>query len=724
MKENEVKNIKNDKLEDETILKTKKNTGLHCFMMIAQLHDVSAEPDQIKHVFNIEDDEMTIIQILRAAKEMGMKAKEAQIEYKRLVKLRLPAIIQLKDESFMILAKVDEEKVLVFNTINEKPELIKKTDFEDVWNGKIILFKKNDVKDKEYEFGFKWFIPSIIKYKKAFLEVLVAVFTIQILGLISPIFMQVIIDKVLVHSAMDTLFVLAFALLVSTILETMISIAKNYVFTDATSKIDVILSARIFDHLFKLPLRYFESRRVGDTTARVKEVENIRRFLTGTPLSSIIDVMFIIIYIVVMFFYSSKLSLIIIATIPFYVLLYAVVTPIFRMRLNEKFNYGAEQQSFLVETVSGVHTVKSFALEPKIQEKWEGISAKYTGANFKTSILAGNANALGQLIQRISDIIILCFGAFLVMDRQITVGELIAFRMLSGRVSGPILRLVQLWQDFQQINVSVKRLGDIFSTRTEPVVSASKAPLPPILGRIAFEGVRFRYRPDGPETIRNMSFNIEPGKIVGVVGRSGCGKSTISKLVQRLYIPEGGKVLVDGIDISLADPAWLRRQIGVVLQENILFNGTIRENIAIQKPAASMKDIIKVAKLAGAHDFILELPDGYDTMTGEKGLALSGGQRQRIAIARALLSDPRILIFDEATSALDYESEKIIQNNLKDICSDRTVLIIAHRLSTIKDADVIMVIDKGELVEMGSHRDLMQKQGMYHYLYSMQEGEN
>ena len=406
---------------------------------------------------------------------------------------------------------------------------------------------------------------------------------------------------------------------------------------------------------------------------------------------------------------------------PVFAILSIIVTPLFKQRLDEKFNAGAETQSYLVECITGVQTIKSFALEPKVEKKWGSLQADYVKAGYKTSMVAGTANTLGQFIQKTFDLLILFMGAKYVMAGRFTVGELVAFRMLSGRVSGPVLRFVQLWQEYQQASMSVKRIGDIFNTSTEPRVDINKLSLPSIKGRITFEKVKFRYRIDAPEVIKNISFDIEPGQIIGVVGRSGSGKSTISKLIQRLYIPESGKIMVDGVDISLVDPAWLRRQIGVVLQENFMFNGSIAENISIHCPGVSMEKIIAAAKIAGANDFIMHMQNGYDTMIGEKGVGLSGGQKQRIAIARAIISNPRILIFDEATSALDYESESIIQNNLQEICKGRTVLIIAHRLSTLKDANKIMVIDNGELVEFDTKEKLMSNQGLYYYLYNMQK---
>lgn len=696
------------------------DTGMECFLSIAKYHEIDVNANQIRHALAIEE-KMEIYDIVKVAQEIKLKSKIAQITYEEIEKMVLPAIIQKQDNTFFMIAKADREKVLCLFPDKQAPVILQREEFEQLWNHKIVLFTKKYWKNADVKFGLKWFLPDIVKYKNQFLQVLVAALTIQILGIFTPMMIQVVIDKVLVHNAMNTLNVLAIALVVIGIFETIMSIAKNYVFTDTASKIDVLLSARLFKHLFSLPFRYFEIRRVGDTIARVRELETIRQFLTGAPLNTLLDTAFIIVYIIVMFFYSTTLTWIVISSMPLFVLLSAVVTPIFRTRLEERFNTGAHAQSYLVESVTGVQTIKAFALEPKIQRKWEDFQAEYIKCSFKTSVLAGNAGAIGQFIQKTFDILVLYFGAKLVIDNQLSVGQLIAFRMLSSRVSGPVLRLVQVWQEFQQTGISIERLGDIFNSKSEPSVDPSKVSLPEIKGEIRFEKVRFRYDVQSSEVIRDMSFTINPGEIVGIVGRSGSGKSTISKLIQRLYIPEMGKILIDGADISLVDPSWLRRQIGVVLQENFLFNATIKENISVHKPGASMEEIIEIAKIAGAHDFILEFPNGYNTMVGENGTGLSGGQKQRIAIARALLSNPRILIFDEATSALDYESESIIQQNLKKICQGRTVIIIAHRLSTIKDADEIMAIDKGQLVEFDTGANLLAQKGLYYYLHTQQE---
>lgn len=696
--------------------------GLYCFITIAQFHGIAADPEQLKHALALEEGIMNEVDMLRAARTLKLKAKISTVKYKQLEKLPMPVIVGMKKDKFAVLARIDNGKLLILMPDGSPPQIIERAAFEKEWTGRVLLFAQRFWNDVERKFDIKWFIPTIIKYRRPLLEVLLAAFILQIIGLLAPILTQVVIDKALAHHSVSTLDVIVFGLIVVALFEMMLGIARSYIFTHTTSRIDVILSSRLFRHLFALPLRYFETRRVGDTTARVMELEKVRTFLTGTPMTTVIDLCFIFVYIVIMIWYSTTLTWVVLASLPVFVILSAIVTPLFRYRLDERFNAGAEAQSYLVESINGAQTIKSFALEPELQKKWEGRLASYVRAGYKTSILSSNAGIIGQFIQKISDIAILWFGAHMVMSGSLTIGALIAFRMLSGRVSGPVLRLVQSWQDFQQAGISIKRLGDIFNNKTEPTLDPAKSRLPSIKGDIRFDKVYFRYTPNGPEVIRNVSFGVHPGTVVGVVGRSGSGKSTISKLLQRLYIPESGKILIDGVDIATTDPSWLRRQIGVVIQENFLFNASVRENICIHKPSASMEEIVRVAKIAGAHDFILELPEGYDTQVGERGEGLSGGQKQRIAIARALLHDPKILIFDEATSALDYESENIIQKNLKQIVAGRTVIIIAHRLSTLKSVDKIMAIDKGQLVEYGTPRVLLKKNGLYAYLYNQQMG--
>ncbi|MCM1113678.1 MAG: type I secretion system permease/ATPase [Muribaculum sp.] len=696
------------------------DTGLKGLITIAAYYGIPADAPGIIHAFSLQDHKMTEQDIVRAAKSLRLKCRCVRANRYSIAKMALPAMLKLKDDTYVILAKAAAEKLLVLYPWERAPRALAMEELLEIWGGEVFLFIPRDRKNRDVKFGFRWFFPSILKYKRPLLEVLLAAFVMQILGVCSPLITQSVIDKVLVHNSLSTLDVLTIALLAMVVFETVLSVARNYILAHTTSKIDVILSSRLFDHLFKLPLRYFESRRVGDTVARVRELENIRRFLTGVPMMTFLDCMFLIVYVVILFFYSARLACVTLASLPLLALVSAFVTPLFRERLDEKFNCGAESQSYLVEAVTGAQTIKSFAIEPTIQRKWETLLADYTTAGFRTTILSGNAGAVAKLIQRIFDIWILWYGARLVMAGTLTIGQLVAFRMLAGRVSEPVMRLVQVWQEFQQTCISVERIGDIFNSKKESAPESAKTRLPEVRGHIGFDKVCFRYVADGPEVIHDMSFSIRPNTVVGIVGRSGSGKSTLSKLIQRLYLPERGKILVDGMDIAMVDPVWLRRQIGVVLQENFLFNASVRENITLHDPAAGMEQIVQAAKIAGAHEFITELANGYDTMVGEKGVGLSGGQKQRIAIARALLGNPKILIFDEATSALDYESERIIQQNLREICKGRTVLIIAHRLSTLKDADAIMVIDRGRVAEYGPRRKLVEQKGLFWHLLQQQ----
>lgn len=703
-------------------MKQQQDSGLSCFLIVMKYLGIPITKEQAEQLSVLGREEKTDeIEIIQSARKLKCRAKLYQIKPGKLGEIRSPLIAKHKNGEFFIIARSQEESYMVLFADKLQPEVLSQGELSEIWDGTAILISKKGIMDREAGFSFQWFLPTILKFKKEFMQVLLAVFVIQILGVLTPVMTQVVVDKVLVHRSISTLNVLAIGIVIVYVYELVLGLAKNYVFTHTTNRIDVILSFRLFRHLFALPMKYFEARRVGDTVARVRELDSIRNFLTGTPLSSMIDLIFIIVYIAVLFFYTPKLTIIILCSIPVYAILSAVVTPLFKKRLDEKFEAGANTQSFLVESVTGIQTVKSYALENRFEEKWGDLQAEYVKAGYRTSMVSQIAGTTGQFIQIIFDLLILFFGAKLVMNGDFTVGQLVAFRMLSGRVSGPVLRLVQLWQEYQQASLSVKRIGDIFNTPPEPILNSNQTVMPKITGRIEFNKVHFRYHPQGGEIIKGMSFTIEPGTVVGIVGRSGSGKSTVSKLIQRLYIPEGGKITIDGMDISLVNPAMLRRQIGVVLQENFMFNGTVAENISIHLPTASIEQIMKAAKTAGAHDFILELPDGYNTRIGEKGVGLSGGQKQRIAIARAILGNPRILIFDEATSALDYESESIIQHNLKDICKGRTVLIIAHRLSTLKDADKIMTIEKGSLMEYDTPEMLLSSGGLYSNLYHMQQ---
>lgn len=704
--------------EDET------DTGLTCLALVARFFGVAADIDQLRHQFARSKEPVTPDSLIRAGRHLGLKARRVSSEWGKLEKTPLPALAQHKDGHWVVLAKVDVQRVLIQDPLEERPLALPREVFEPAWNGTLILLARRALlRDANARFSFRWFIPALIKYRNLFGEVLVASFFLQLFALVTPLFFQVVIDKVLVHKGLTTLDVLAFGLIVVSIFEVILGGLRTYVFSHTTNRVDVELGARLYRHLLSLPMSYFGVRRVGDSVARVRELENIRNFITGSALTLVIDLFFTFVFLAVMYYYSPLLTYIVLGSIPAYVVLSVFVTPVLRTRIHEKFNRGAENQAFLVESVNGVETLKSMAIEPQMQRRWEEQLAGYVHASFKAANLNNIASQIAGLINKIVVVLILWVGARAVIQGDLSVGQLIAFNMLAARVSGPVLRLVQLWQDFQQAGVSVQRLGDILNTPVEPGYSQSRLSLPGIEGRIQFDRVGFRYRFDGPEILRNVSLEISAGEVVGIVGRSGSGKSTLAKLVQRLYVAERGRVLIDGVDIAQVDTAWLRRRIGVVLQENVLFNRTVRENIALSDPGLPMEAVIQAAKLAGAHEFILEMPEGYDTVVGEHGATLSGGQRQRIAIARALITNPRILIFDEATSALDYESERMIQQNMNDICKGRTVIIIAHRLSTVRGAHRIIVMDKGEIVEQGNHDELLQQHGQYAHLHALQDGQ-
>jgi subfamily B ATP-binding cassette protein HlyB/CyaB len=697
------------------------DTGLASLTLLLRFLGIAADPDQIRHRFG--GVRFSATEILRCARDLDLKARRVEKDWDRLAKTTLPAIAEWRDGAFVIVARADAEKALVHHPATGRPELLPRADFEAAWSGGLIVMtRRASLTELVRRFDLTWFLQAMHKYRGLLGEVLVASFFLQIFALITPLFFQVVIDKVLVHRGLTTLDVLVFGLVVVSVFESLLGALRTHVFAHTTNRIDVELGARLYRHLVALPLAYFEARRVGDSVARVRELENIRNFLTGSALTLVIDLIFTIVFLAVMFYYSPLLTLIVIGSFPFYVLLSAGVTPLFRARLDDKFNRGAENQAFLVESVSGVETLKAMAVEPQMQRRWEEQLAGYVTASFRVLSLGNWASQGVQLISKIVTALTLYFGAKLVIDGALTVGELVAFNMLSGRVAQPVLRLAQLWQDFHQARLSIARLGDILNTTPEPAYVQGRAALPAIKGAITLDHVTFRYRIDGPEVLRDVSLQVPPGQVVGIVGPSGSGKSTLTKLIQRLYVPESGRILVDGVDLAVVDVSWLRRQIGVVLQENFLLNRSIRDNIALADPALPMDRVIAAAQLGGAHEFILELPQGYDTIVGERGATLSGGQRQRIAIARALVANPRILIFDEATSALDYESERIIQDNMHAIAHGRTVLIIAHRLSTVRRADRILTLERGRLVEDGSHDELIRRNGRYANLHRLQAG--
>jgi ATP-binding cassette, subfamily B, bacterial HlyB/CyaB len=694
--------------------------------MMARHHGIAADEAQLRHEFGPKP--FTVETILLGAKRLGMTAKLVRQSPDRLSRTPLPAVAIDKEGKFFIAVRFgydggnsSKPRIIIQEPGTPNSQLATQEEFLERWSGQFILFtsKLNYVRELS-KFDFTWFIPAIVKYRKLLTEVMMISFVLQLIGLVTPLGFQVVMDKVLVNHALQTLNVIGIALLCGALFQAILTVIRTWIFAHTASKIDVELGARLFRHLLALPIAYFQARRVGDSVARVRELENIRSFLTSNAITLVMDLIFSVVFLCVMFLYSPTLTLIVVVSLPAYFLISRLLTPLLRARLKEKFNRGALNQSFLVESLNGIDTLKSMAVEPRWYDNWEKQLASYVSIGLSANNVSNLASSAITMVSKLVTVGIIWVGASLVLEGKVTIGQLVAFNMLANQMSGPIVRIAQLWTNFQQVGISMERLGDILNAPAE--VAGQKTRIPRLAGAIEFDKVSFRYRAETPEVLRAVSFKIIPGEVIGIVGRSGSGKSTLARLIQRLYVPERGRVMIDGQDLSIIDTTSLRHQLGVVLQENVLFTGSIRDNIALSNPALPIETIIEASKMAGAHEFILELPEGYDTKVGEHGSSLSGGQRQRVAIARALITNPRILIFDEATSALDYESEMIIQQNMRKICAGRTVLIIAHRLSAVRDADRIFVVDRGQVVEEGPHAALLATGGIYAHLYQLQFG--
>lgn len=701
------------------------DTGLACLVAIAKYYNIPADYRQLERAYVLREGSVDFTTLVRAARELKLKARKYNgLKEADLDKLVYPVLIKLHSGRSVVITTIREGNIYVMDpAFSQQPVKIDRYKLLMDWTGDAILFtRRYELDKKKSKFGFKWFIPVVSKYMPFLRSVLFLSLLLQLLGLASPLFTQNIIDKVLVHRAADALDILVLGMVFCTVFQNFMLGLRTYLFANITSKMDVVLSSRLYKNIASLPVSYFQKWQVGDVVSRTGELETLRSFMTGNSLTIILDIVFAIVYFVVMFFYSRILSGVVLIMIPLFVILNLVVAPIFKRMINDQFLIGSENRSFLIETITGIHTVKSSSVENNFIRRYEEILARYVKASLDVVNLANIANSIGSFFYSIFNLVILWIGAYYVMAAEITVGELIAFQMIAGQLIAPIMRLINQWQHFQQIRVSMERLSDIMDEDTEPAFNPSRTTLPSLRGDIALEKLAFSYTEEGGKVLENINIRIPAGMKVGIVGRSGSGKSTLTKLIQRLYLPDTGRILIDGVDIAQVEPAWLRRQIGVVLQDSKLFSGSVEENIRIACPNATYEDVVKAARLAGADEFISQFPHGYDTFVGERGSLLSGGQRQRIAIARALLSNPRILIFDEATSALDYESENIIMNNIEPIAEGRTMLMIAHRLSTVRDCDAIIVIDKGRIIEAGTHDELMKHNGIYAKLHQAQMG--
>lgn len=695
-------------------------TGLIVFEIICKLNNINVDLRAIIRENGITDADITIEELLLIARKSDFKAKLKNLNLSETKKYPYPAIFLLKNKSFGVILKPDFEndKALIFIPEEKNAREVSFDEIKEISSGEII-FLSHKMMNEQIKFGFKWFFVEIMKYKRIIAEVMLGSFVVQLFGLVTPLFTQVILDKVIVHRSMSTLDVLGIAFVAVSIFEFLLNLTRNYIFIHTANKIDAKLGAKLFNHLFALPFVYFESRKVGNIISRIRELDQIREFITNKSVSVIIDLFFSTVFLVVMFVYSKILTLVVLIIVFLIGILYVTMTPELRARLENKFQMSAQSNSYLVEAVTGVQTVKSLSIEGIMQKKWNDYLGRYVKAGFNLAVMSNFAGSLSNLFQKMMTIAILWIGVTLVIKNQLTIGQLIAFQMFANQFTAPVMRLVNLWNEFQQVLLGVDRLGDILNNPVE-ITSSKAITLPKVNGSVKIDNLSFKYTPNGPMVLNGIKLNVKAGQSIGLVGRSGSGKSTITKLIQKLYLPFEGTIYIDEVDIRQMNPIWLRNNIGVVLQENYLFSGTIRDNISMPKPDAPIEMIIQAAQISGAHSFISEMPEGYDTIVGERGSTLSGGQRQRIAIARALITNPKIIIFDEATSALDYESERVIMENLDKIKKGRTMFIIAHRLSTVKNCDIIVALDKGNIIEIGSHEELINKKGYYYNLYTQQ----
>ncbi|MCU0535183.1 MAG: peptidase domain-containing ABC transporter [Hydrococcus sp. Prado102] len=703
--------------------KTPLEAGVACFQMLSQYFGMPFRKEVIRRIVSdqlVRSENLSLPLCGAIAELMGLNAQLVKIPAKSFTNLNAPVLVRWQD-SLAILYEISDRYMVI-----GVPEIgilrRQSSDFLESWGaeGEVLLLQKTKETPQE-RFGLRWFLPALTRYRRVLIEVFIASFFVQLFGLANPLMVQIIIDKVIVQNSVDTLQVLGIFLVVIAIFEAILTTLRTYLFVDTTNRIDMSLGSEIIDHLLRLPLRYFERRPVGEISTRVNELENIRQFLTGTALTVVLDAVFSVVYIIAMVIYSPILTAVALGIVPVFVGLTIFFSPIIRRQLRLKAERNAQTQSYLVEVMTGIQTVKAQNIELRSRWQWQEKYANYVSAGFQTVITSTFASSMSNFLNKLSGLLVLWVGAYLVLQQELTLGQLIAFRIIASYVTSPILRLAQIWQNFQETALSLERLADIVDSPQEAEQDRQNIPMPLIKGAVKYENISFRFKSHGPLQLYNVNLEFQPGTFVAIVGQSGAGKSTVTKLVSRLYEPESGRILIDGYDIGKVELYSLRRQVGVVPQDTLLFDGTVQENIALTNPDATTEEVIEAAKVAAAHEFIMQLPNGYNTRVGERGSSLSGGQRQRIAIARTVLQQPRILVLDEATSALDYATEQQLCINLIDAFHDRTVFFITHRLGSIKNSDVIVMMDAGSVVEQGSHEELMALKGRYYYLYHQQE---
>ena len=696
---------------------------LACFQMLGKIFDFPIRKDSVEKKLRDINNRGSKINLQNFGEilfNLGLNATKGSVPTKMAFRLQTPSIIQWKD-SFSLIVKSSQEGLTLVSPSEGILKISKEEVSSTFGDGFDILLIEKTKETPSVKFNLSWFWTVIKKYKLVLIQVLVASFVIQLFTLGNPLLIQVIIDKVISQRSLDTLQVLGVALLFVTLLEGILGSLKTFLFAETTNRIDQTLGAKVIDHLLRLPLSYFDKRPVGELGSRIDELETIREFLTGQALTTILDAIFSLIYILVMFLYSSLLTLIALVVVPIQIFITILGGPLFRKQFRQTAEQNAKTKSHLVEILTSIQTVKSQNIETISRWRWQEFYSKYISRNFEKLISGTILIQTGQILQKISQLLVLWVGSTLVLSGNLTLGQLIAFRIISSYVTQPLLRLSTIWQNIQQLKVSFERLGDVIDTPQESdVVDKTKIPLPIVKGEVEFENVDFSFSRNNTKILNNISLKVRQGQFIGIVGESGSGKSTLMKLLSRLYSPTSGFVRIDDFDIEKVELYSLRKQIGIVPQEPILFSGSVKENISLTNSEANDQDIVKAAKLAEAHEFIMSLPSGYSTSVGERGSSLSGGQRQRIAIARTLLNSPNLLVLDEATSALDYNTENKVCNNLIKNLSDKTVFFITHRLSSIVNADMIILMHKGTIDEVGTHEELLALKGRYYALMSKQ----
>ena len=698
-----------------------------CFQMIGKHWNIPVRKDLVKNVLGNQFSRNARLSLQDCGGIgilLGLKARIAKPKADELERLMLPALIRWND-SFAVLYRITSDWVVLGDPSSREISRIRYKEFADRWTEEseaLVLEPGTETPGKK--FGLSWFRPSIIKHRAVLVEVLIAAFFSQLMTLVNPLLFMIIVDQVIVRNSLGTLHVLGGFMLVSLIIEAVLSTLKTWLFVDTANRIDVSLGAEVIDHLFRLPLRFFEKRPVGELSSRIGELEHIRQFLTGTALGVVMDIVFSFVYVVVLFAFSWKLTLLSLSVFPLIGLIIFLVSPVIRQQVREKALRHGAANAYLIEVLSGVQTVKSQNIELSSRWKWQEKYAAYVRDGFKPVVSGTLANSAATMLSKVSGLVVIWGGAYLVLGNEMTLGQLIAFRIIAGYITSPVMRLSQLWQNFQETAMSLERLSDIVDTPQEGGrEQLEQIPLPQAKGEIRFENVSFRFRQSGAMVLDNVNVTIPAGTFVGIVGQSGSGKSTFAKLIPRLYNLDQGRIFIDGYDVAKVELNSLRSQIGIVPQDPLLFDASVRENIALTNPEAPDADIIHAAHIAEAHDFIMGLPMGYAVSVGEKGSSLSGGQRQRIAIARTVLQNPGMLILDEATSALDPQTENALTENLMEEFRGKTVLFITHRINSIKNADMILCFHNGRIDEAGTHHELMELNGRYCSLFRRQSSE-